>query len=163
MRNAALGIAAFLLVAPGWAQPAEGVHSGVVIGANRHLSAGAAALKRGAFDEAIHLTSLGLESRALDTSARAAGHANLCAAYVSSQQLDAAIAHCDESLRLDGSNWRPYTIRARAYLLKGMYARARLDNDAAAAISPEADHVRMIAGLLNEIQLEGRIVIEEQQ
>lgn len=163
MRKAALGIVAFWLVAPGWAQPAEGVHSGVVIGANKHLSAGATALKRGAFDEAIRLTKLGLESRALDASDRAAGHSNLCAAYVSKHELDTAIPHCDESLRLDSGNWRPYTIRARAYLLKGMYGQARLDNDAAAAISPDADHVRMIAGLLNEIQLEGRIVIEEQQ
>lgn len=161
MREALLGCcAACLLGSAVWAQPA-GDRAGVVLGANKHLAGGAAALQRGHFDEAIRLTRQGLESAGLDALARAAGRANLCAAYVSKEQPDEAIPHCDESLRINSHNWRAYTIRARAYLLKGMYGKARLDNDAAAAISPDADHVRMIAGLLNEIQLEPRIVIEE--
>lgn len=163
MRHA-LPIAACLLATAGWGQPEKDPTApGVVLGANRHLVAGAAAVRRGRFDEAIREITKGLETTGLDPAARAAGHANLCAAYVSKERPDDAIPHCDEALGIDDRSWRAYTIRARAYLLKGMYRRARLDNDAAAAIAPDAEHVRMIAGQLNEIELEPRVVIEEHE
>lgn len=155
------GLALSLLTIGGFAQ--NGSQPGVVLGADKYLSAGAAALRQGRFDEAIRLTTHGLERSAIDPLDRAAGLANLCAAHVSKEEPDAAIPYCDESLRINDGNWRAYSVRARAYLLKGMYRQARIDNDAAAAISPDARHVRMIAGMLNEIMLEPRVTIEEHQ
>lgn len=151
-----------LLVSAACAEPTD-AQAGVTLGANEQLAAGATAIRRGDFDAGIRLTRRGLDAGSLPTAQRAAGEANLCAAYVSKEQPDEAIPHCDTALALDGRNWRAYTVRARAWLLKGKYARARLDNDAAAAINPDAEHVRMITGVLNEIEYTPRVVIEEHQ
>lgn len=133
----------------------------VVLGADRYLSAGADAIRAGRYDEGIRLTRQGLERGVLSSRNRAAGLANLCAAHVARNEPDEAIHYCTESLQLNNDNWRPYSNRSHAYLLKGMYSEAVFDNDAAAAINPDAAHVRMIRESLNERGLQPRIIIEE--
>jgi len=140
-----------------------GPRHGIVIGASEYLSAGADAIRAGLFDDGIRLTKIGLERDARTIRDRAAGLANLCAAYVAKGQPDDAIPYCTESLQLYGGNWRPYSNRSHAYFLKGMYSEAAIDNDAAAAISPNADHVKMIRGWLNERSLRPRVTMEERQ
>lgn len=139
----------------------EGSQRHLVLGGSKYLADGAAAIRSGDYDEGIRLNLLGLERDALAPFDRAAGLANLCAAHVAKDEPDAAIPYCDESLRINGRNWKAYSNRSHAYLLKGRYAEARLDNDAAAAISRNAPHVRMIAEALNELTLRPRITIEE--
>lgn len=134
---------------------------GIVIGASEYLSAGADAIRAGDFDEGIRLTTIGLQRQARTLRDRAAGLANLCAAHVAKEQPDEAIPFCDESLELYSGNWRAFSNRSHAYFLKGMYAEAARDNSAAAAISSNAPHVKMIRGWLNERSLTPSITMQE--
>jgi len=138
-----------------------GPRHGVVIGASEYLSAGADAIRAGNYDEGIRLTTIGLQRQARTLRDRAAGLANLCAAYVAKEEPDAAIPYCDESIELFDGNWRAYSNRSHAYLLKGMLEEAARDNAAAAALSPRAAHVQMIRGMLNERKLKPRITMQE--
>jgi tetratricopeptide (TPR) repeat protein len=135
--------------------------SGVVLGVNESLAAGADAVRAGRFDEGIRLTLIGLDRRPVSPRDRAAGLANLCAAYVAKEEPDRAIPYCDESLELNSGNWRAYSNRSHAYLLKNMYAEAAADNDAAWTLSPNAAHVKMIREVLNELRLRPRITMQE--
>ena len=108
----------------------------VTLGANEYLVAGADLIRAGQFDDGIRLTLLGLDQGGLAVRNRAAGLGNLCSAFVSKSEPDRALPYCDESLQLDGTNWRVYTARSQAYFVKGMFADAARDNDAAAAINP---------------------------
>jgi tetratricopeptide (TPR) repeat protein len=158
------GLCILSMAGSSWAQrePAD-TGKVIVIGAGQYLSAGADALRLGRYDESIRLTLFGLEHDSPGVMNRAAGLANLCAAHVAKEEPDAAIPYCNESLSLNGRNWRVYSSRSHAYLLKGMYEEAKLDNDAAAAISPDADHVKMVRGLINEQRLRPRITLGEHQ
>jgi tetratricopeptide (TPR) repeat protein len=138
-----------------------GAQHGVVIGASQYLSAGADAIRDGRYDEGIRLTKIGLQRDARSLRDRAAGLANLCAAYVAKEEPDEALPHCTQSIELHGGNWRSYSNRSHAYLQKEMYAEAAADNAAAAAMSPNAAHVRMIRAMLNEHRLTPRITMEE--
>jgi tetratricopeptide (TPR) repeat protein len=165
MHRAVLGgLIIGLMASLGWAQPEPAdTRNVIVIGAGQYLSAGADAIRLGRYDEGIRLTLIGLEHDSPSVMNRAAGLANLCAAHVAKEEPDAAIPYCNESLSLNGRNWRAYSNRSHAYLLKGMYEEAKLDNDAAAAISPNADHVEMVRGLINEQRLRPRITLGEHQ
>jgi tetratricopeptide (TPR) repeat protein len=127
------------------------------------LSAGADAIRLGRYDDGIRLTNLGLERDAPNPYERAAAYANLCAAHAAKGQLDTAIRYCSDSLSLNESNWRAYSNRSYAYLLKGKYAEARVDLDAAAALAPAAPQVRQIRAMLNERSLKPRVIMEEQR
>lgn len=133
----------------------------IVIGPNKNLVAGAEAIRSGHYATGIRLTLRGLQSKQISSFDRAAGLANLCSAYVAERQPDKAIPYCDRSLRLNRSNWRTYSARSQAYLIKGDYFKATLDNDAAAALSPNAPHVRMIRGLINEHTLKPQVTVQE--
>jgi tetratricopeptide (TPR) repeat protein len=157
-------LAILLMAARVSAEPITGdVGNVIVVGAGQYLSAGAAAIRAGRYDDGIRLTLLGLERDAPSIPNRAAGLANLCAAYVAKEEPDPAIAYCTESLGLNSGNWRAYSNRAHAYLLKNMFAEAKFDNDTAAAIAPNADHVRMVREALNETGLQPQIIVEEHQ
>lgn len=157
-------LAILLAAGPVWADPLTGdVGNVIVVGAGRYLSAGEAAIRAGRYDDGIRLTLLGLKHDSPSIPNRAAGLANLCAAHVAKEEPDPAIAYCTESLGLNSRNWRAFSNRAHAYVLKDMFAEAKFDNDAAAAIAPNADHVRMIRELLNEIGLQPQIIVEEHQ
>lgn len=151
------GLALFLMAGQSWTQDRDAL----VVGGNQYLAAGADAIRAGRFDDGIRLTRIGLERDLPNTFDRAAGLANLCAAHVAKEEPDEAIPYCTESLSLNGSNWRAYSNRSHAYMLKKMYSEAALDNNAAAALSPDADHVLMIRGMLNELSLRPRVTMEE--
>lgn len=138
----------------------DGPSHAIVIGPNKDLVAGVAAIRSGDYDKGIRLTSRGLEDKQITSFDRAAGLANLCAAYVAERKPDKAIPYCDESLQLNNTNWRAYSNRSQAYLIKGDYFKATLDNDAASALSPNAPHVRMIRGLINEHTLKPHVTVE---
>ncbi|HEU4617018.1 MAG TPA: tetratricopeptide repeat protein [Gammaproteobacteria bacterium] len=125
------------------------------------LSAGAEAIRSGRYDDGIRLTTLGLERDGPNPFEKAAALANLCAAHAAIGQLDTAIRYCSDSLSLNDSNWRAYSNRSYAYYLKGQYSEARSDIDAAAALAPSAPQVLQIRGMLNEMSLRPRIIMEE--
>ena len=62
---------------------------------------------------------------------------------------------------LDDGNWRVYTARARAYLLKGMLAESVRDNEAAAAINPNSAHVKEVRAKLNDQRLHPQVIVED--
>ena len=127
---------------------------------NENLSAGADAIRAGQYDDGIRLTTMGLE-RGANLNDKAAALSNLCAAYAVKGQLDLAIKTCTDSLALRDGNWRAYSNRSYAYYLKGMYAQANTDLEAAAAISPEARQVAQIRGMINERSLRPSVIVEE--
>ena len=88
---------------------------------------------------------------------------NLCAAYAAKRMPDRAIELCTESLAVSAQNWRAFSNRSYAYWLKGMYAEATVDLDAAAAISPNAKQVQQIRAMINEAGLKPRVILEEHQ
>ncbi|HEX5421178.1 MAG TPA: hypothetical protein VFY39_14380 [Gammaproteobacteria bacterium] len=160
-RMLAASVAAAMIAGPSWAQHREqSSQEHITVGANELLVDGADAIRAGRYDDGIRLTSMGLK-HAQSIHDRAAGLANLCAAYASKKEADKAIGYCTQSLHLDAGNWKAYSIRSYAYVLKGMYFEATLDNNAAAAISPDAPHVKMVRGMLNEHKLRPYIVVED--
>lgn len=158
-----LGALLLAPVLPGAADPTEGSTPGVVIGGSKYLQEGANAIRAGRYDDGIALTLYGLEHDLPSPRDRAAGLANLCAAHVAKGEPDKAIPYCNKSLELNDGNWKAYSNRSHAYFQKGMLAEAASDNAAAAAIAPNAAHVRMIRGLLNERRLKPRITMREHQ
>jgi tetratricopeptide (TPR) repeat protein len=152
---------AVLLTSPCRADDLDGSALRLAFGANEYLVAGSEMIRAGQFDDGIRLTLIGLERGNLGVRDRAAGLGNLCAAYVSKNEPDAALPYCDRSLQLDDGNWRVYTARARAYLVKRMFAEAVRDNEAAEAINPDSAHVKEMRGKLNEQLLQPQVIVED--
>jgi tetratricopeptide (TPR) repeat protein len=159
------GLAMCLVAGPGFAQvedaPAD--NRTVIGGGNPLLAAGADAIRAGHYDEGIRLTTLGLERDDNKQADRAAALSNLCAAYAAKRMPDRAIELCTESIAVSENNWRAFSNRSYAYWLKGMYAQATVDLDAAAAISPNAKQVQQIRAMINEAGLQPRVTLEEHQ
>ncbi len=153
-------LAIFLAVAAGWAQP----ENGFVLGERTPLlAAGAEAIRAGRYEDGIRLTREGLATESVSAWLRAAALANLCAAHAANDDPDAAIGYCDESLAVDGRNWRAYSNRSFAYWLKGQYAEAAADLDRAAALAPNAPQVLQIRALINERTLQPQVTMEDRQ
>lgn len=143
-----------------WAQ----TENRTVLGqANEFLAAGAEAIRAGRYDDGIRLTVIGLQNYSSTPFERAAALANLCAAHAANGDPDDAIEHCNESIQLNGRNWRAYSNRSYAYYLKGMYSEATYDLEAAAAIAPDARQVQQIRGMINERSLRPRVTMEDRQ
>jgi len=160
------GLALCLVTCLGWAQTDNFAHpdNRIVMGAgNELLSAGAEAIRFGAYDEGIRLTNLGLERRDTSSQDRASALSNLCAAHAAKNEPDMAIEFCSESLTMNSHNWRAFSNRSYAYWLKGMYSEATFDLDAAAAIAPRARQVLQIRGMINESGLRPRVTVEDHQ
>ena len=153
--------AVLLLGASILADDEPGPRHGVVIGASEYLTAGADAIRAGDFDEGIRLTTIGLQRQARTLRDRAAGLANLCAAHVAKEEPDEAIPFCDASIEIYDGNCRAFSNRSHAYLMKGMLEEAARDNAAAAKLRPNAAHVEMIRGMLNERNLTPSITMRE--
>jgi tetratricopeptide (TPR) repeat protein len=160
MGRAILSSLAMLVAVAGWAQSDN---RSVLGKANEYLSAGATAIRAGRYDDGIRLTVRGLEHEVTTPYERAAALANLCAAHAAKGEPDKAIERCDESLELNGRNWRAYSNRSYAYYLKGMYSEAKLDLNAAAALAPGARQVEQIRGLINERSLSPRVTMEDRR
>jgi tetratricopeptide (TPR) repeat protein len=159
-------VAIGLVASPCWAQfenPQQQADSRTVLGAgNEYLSAGADAIRAGLYEDGIRLTVLGLE-RSATFRDRAAALSNLCAAHAARGEPDRAITYCTESLALNDANWRAYSNRSYAHLLKGMFKEATADLEAASAISPNARQVLQIRGMINERSLQPSVTVEEHQ
>jgi tetratricopeptide (TPR) repeat protein len=158
-------LATFLAAQPAWTQ-ADDRSAGnrtVLGGGNRLLADGSMAISAGNYDEGIRLSLRGLEKEETNNQDRAAALSNICAAYAAKHVPDAAIRYCNESLAIDSRNWRAFSNRAYAYWLKGAYAEARFDVDAAAALSPKARQVAQIRGMLNEAGLTPTVTMEDHQ
>lgn len=112
--------------------------SSTVIGSHNPLLAkGAAALEAGRADEGIRLTLDGLKRPTPQRDA-AAAHANLCAGYVLLRRYDEALAECNTSIALDGTNWRAYNNRAAVFAAKGLYELAIEDVNAGLKLAPDS-------------------------
>jgi tetratricopeptide (TPR) repeat protein len=159
------GLALLLTSQAGWTQASDRTTDNrtVLGGGNEFLADGSLAIQSGLYDEGIRLTLLGLQKAETSKHDRAAALSNLCAAYAAKQIPDAAIPYCNQSLAIDSGNWRAYSNRAYAYWLKGAYAEARFDIDAAAALSPRAKQVQQIRGMINEAGLRPRVTIQDLQ
>lgn len=132
----------------------------VLGGGNEYLSAGADAIRAGQYEDGIRWTSLGLE-RSASAADRAAGLSNLCAAHAAKGEPDLAIEYCTRSIAINENNWRAYSNRAYAHLLKNMLAEATADLEVAAERSPDARQVAQIRGMINERILRPSVTVEE--
>ena len=163
MRFGAIAIGLVAVAAWGQIDPQQQADSRTVLGGgNEYLSAGADAIRAGLYDDGIRLTMIGLEHAAKPTD-RAAALSNLCAAHAAKGETDLAIQACSDSLALNDQNWRAYSNRSYAYYLKGMYAQANADLEAAAQFSPNARQVQQIRGMINERSLRPTVIVEEHQ
>lgn len=166
LRAIARALVLVLGAAPAWSQVAQdtvGDNAFIIGGVNPSLRAGSEAIRVGDYDEGIELTLRGLEDRSIPTRSRSAALSNICAAYAAIQLPDTAIRYCTEALALDGGNWHAFSNRAYAYWMKGQFAEATFDLDAARAINPRAWQIGQIRGMLNEARLTPHIVMEDLQ
>jgi tetratricopeptide (TPR) repeat protein len=158
------GLAICLMAGVGSAQqvdPQTSPDSRTVLGGgNDLLAAGAELIRAGEYEDGIRLTTLGLE-RSPTIADKAAALSNLCAAHAAKGDLDLAIKFCTQSLEINEKNWRAYSNRSYAFYLKGMYAQANADLEAAAAISPNARQVMQIRGMINERNLRPSVIMED--
>ncbi len=160
-RNVLAGFACCLVASTVWAQQAD---NRTIIGAgNEFLSAGSFAIRMGQYDEGIRLTNLGLTRYQPSRSDRASALSNLCAAHAANGDPDLAISYCDESVGMEDRNWRTYSNRAYAYFLKGMLRQAESDLQLASDINPNARQVIQIRGMINEVGLRPRVIMEDHQ
>ena len=169
-RAGVVGLALCICGGLGWAQAdgqatgRDAASSSTVLGiTNPLLAEGTERIRHGDYDDGIRLIRLGLERESPNAFNRAAALSNLCAAYAAKNMPDTAIEQCTESLQITNKNWRAYSNRAYAYWLKGMYAQARVDVDAAIALSPQARQVLQIRGMINETGLTARLSVDERQ
>jgi tetratricopeptide (TPR) repeat protein len=158
------GFAMAVMAGACWAQADQQTPDSrtVLGGGNEYLSAGADAIRAGHYEDGIRLTALGLE-RSPGPGDRAAALSNLCAAHAAKGEPERAIGFCTESIALNENNWRAYSNRAYAYLLKGMIKEASSDLAVAAEISPNARQVLQLRGMINERSLQPSVTVEEHQ
>ena len=160
-RNLVVCFAGYLVATTVCAQQAD--NRSIIGGGNEFLSAGSFAIRVGQYDEGIRLTHLGLTRYQPNTSDRTAALSNLCAAHAAKGEPDIAIPFCEESLSMSSRNWRAYCNRAYAYFLKGMLSEATFDLDSAAALNPNAEQVIQLRGMINEVGLRPRVIVEDHQ
>ncbi len=130
---------------------AQGARTQSVFGADPNLSDGAMALRLGDYEEGIRLTLAGLRSpagKAHSLRTRSAARSNLCAGYLMSAQLRAALENCNEALRLRKNNWRAYSNRAVAYVMMGQLKRAAEDLEQGKRINPNSKRLKDVEELL---------------
>jgi tetratricopeptide (TPR) repeat protein len=129
----------------------EDVHSSTVIGANALLSDGAAALMREDWKRGIELTQLGLGA-VLSSEDRAAGLANLCAAYAALREYKTALGHCDESVAILNSNWRTWQNRAAANLGLGNVEEALRDVQRGLQLNPDSESLQKTLAIARDYE-----------
>lgn len=138
--------------------------SRTVLGAeNELLTVGSQAMLAGRWEDGIRLTLQGLERPGLNAHMRASALSNLCGGYAALEQPDRAIEICTESIALNDRNWRAWSNRSYAYWLKREYDLAGEDLQRAMSINDRARQLGRIRGMLNEVGLEPRILMEDRQ
>jgi tetratricopeptide (TPR) repeat protein len=115
--------------------------SSVVLGPNALLADGSRALLNRQWQKGIHLTLMGLDDAA-SSGERAAGYANLCAAYIAVKQYERALENCDRSIAIADTNWRAWQNRAAANLELGRFDDSMRDIERGLAINPNAPELQ---------------------
>jgi len=160
-RKILVGFACCLAASTAWSQLAD--NRSIIGAGNEFLSAGSFAIRMGQYDEGIRLTHLGLTRYQPSQSDRASALSNLCAAHAAKGEPDIAIPYCDESVDINNRNWRAFSNRAYAYFLKGELTRATEDLELASAIDADAKQVLQLRGMINEVGLRPRVIMEDHQ
>lgn len=131
---------------------------------NPDLYNGAQALIAGDGEEGVRLTLLGLQ-RATSSHERTSAKSNLCAGYVLLNQLDTALAYCNEALADDDRHWRAYSNRALAYMKLGRLEDAEQDLQKAEANSVNSRNVKTLRSILLDLTnpVEPEVVIDDRR
>lgn len=136
------------MVAPGMLIADETPDSRTVLGPrNPQLADGAQALQNGDAEEGVRLTLLGLEF-AQGRRERQAGLGNLCAGYLLLDQVEVALAYCDQALDENDRNWRVYNNRALVYLKLKRFEEAEADIARGQELAPDARTLKIAKGML---------------
>lgn len=123
--------------------------SRTVLGHNAMLADGSLALLNGQWKKGIDLTMMGLKDP-VSNEDRAAGYANLCAAYIALKQYERAIENCDQSLAIVNTNWRAWQNRAAANLQLGRIDDSMRDIERGLAINPDAPALQQTLAIARE-------------
>lgn len=124
--------------------------SRTVIGpANPDLAAGADALLAGDAEKGVNLTLSGL-GMATDREERLIGFSNLCAGYILLNQRETALEYCDRALEIKPRHWKSLSNRALIHVQMRNYSAADKDLRIAESISPNAEQVREVRGMLRD-------------
>lgn len=119
-----------------------------VIGpSNEDLAEGARELLAGNAAEGVRRTLQGLGYSNSERD-RVAGMSNLCAGYTLLNQLEEALAWCDQALELDESHWRALSNRAYLLVQLGRLDEAERDIARAEALAPGSRKVQTVRSLL---------------
>jgi len=129
------------------AEPPPGSHT--VLGPNAMLADGSLALLNGQWEKGIDLTVMGLKNP-VSNEDRAAGYANLCAAYIALKQYERALENCDQSLAISNTNWRAWQNRAAANLQLGRIDDSMRDLERGLAINPNAPALQETLAIARE-------------
>ena len=86
--------------------------------------------------------------RSVTARERQTAKSNLCAGYVMLEQLETALAYCDEVLADNDQHWRAYSNRALANVKLKRYAEAEQDLQKGEAISPKARTLKAVRKML---------------
>jgi tetratricopeptide (TPR) repeat protein len=123
--------------------------SRTVLGHNAMLADGSLALLNGQWEKGIGLTMMGLKDP-VSNEDRAAGYANLCAAFIALKQYERAIENCDQSLAIADTNWRAWQNRAAANLQLGRIDDSLRDLERGLAINPDAQALQETLAIARE-------------
>jgi tetratricopeptide (TPR) repeat protein len=123
--------------------------SRLVLGHNALLADGSLALLNRQWEKGIDLTLMGLKDP-VSNEDRAAGYANLCAAYIALKQYERALDHCDRSLAIADTNWRAWQNRAAANLQLGRIEDSLRDIERGLAINPDASALQETLAIARE-------------
>jgi tetratricopeptide (TPR) repeat protein len=123
--------------------------SRTVLGHNAMLADGSLALLNRQWEKGIDLTVMGLKDPASKED-RAAGYANLCAAYIALKQYERALENCDQSLAITNTNWRAWQNRAAANLQLGRIDDSLRDLERGLAINPSAPALQETLAIARE-------------
>ena len=140
---------AFVLLQDALAEAPPG--SSTVLGRNALLADGSLALANRQWEKGIHLTSMGLKEP-VSNEDRAAGHANLCAAYIALEQYTRALENCDQSIAITQTNWRAWQNRAAAKLKLGRIEDSMRDIERGLAINPKAPALQETLAIARELE-----------
>jgi tetratricopeptide (TPR) repeat protein len=123
--------------------------SRTVLGHNAMLADGSLALMNRQWERGIDLTLMGLKEP-VSNEDRAAGYANLCAAYIALKQYERAIENCDQSIAIANTNWRAWQNRAAANLQLGRIDDSMRDIERGLAINPDAPELQQTLAIARE-------------
>lgn len=151
----ALANAGFAGIAAGETPPAPNNQANTVIGANVELSNGAAAMMSGDWQRGIELTQSAITG-VLTPEDRAAALANICAGYAALKQFKKAMEFCEQSLRIDASNWRAWQNHAACNLGLGKIEESLQDIQRGLQLNPDSDALQKTLAIARDYEKQQR-------